>query len=337
MLDMGFVHDVRKVIAELPKKRQNLLFSATMPQSIVRLADFFLVKPVHVEVTPQSTTVELIDQTIMFVDRGDKKRLLADLLNGPKVGRSIVFTRTKHGANRLCQQLERAGINGAAIHGNKSQGARKRALDGFRNGDVTVLIATDIAARGIDVDDVTHVFNYDLPNIPESYVHRIGRTARAGKSGVAISFCDDTEGEYLRDIEKLIGAELEVVDDHKWHSELAEKSVDLPAPKRQQNDRGSRGGGDRNRGGGPRGGGRKSPRGPGRGTTRGSSSGSSSRGSSNRSSRDRGGSPGGSKGTSRNSAKPSTGGQGTRSKSSGSRRSSSGSRRSSGGGRGSES
>ncbi len=247
MLDMGFVHDVRRVIEKLPNKRQNLLFSATMPPSIVKLADFFLVDPIHVEVTPQATTVELIDQTVMFVDRGDKKRLLTSLLKEVGVGRSIVFTRTKHGANRLCQQLDRERIRAAAIHGNKSQGARTRALEGFRRGDIPVLVATDIAARGIDVDNVTHVFNYDLPNIPESYVHRIGRTARAGKSGVAISFCDATEGEYLRNIEKLIGRELEVDDGHKWHSTVAENSVDLPAPKRQQ--RPPRGGGPRRSGG----------------------------------------------------------------------------------------
>lgn len=231
MLDMGFVHDVRRVIAVLPVKRQNLLFSATMPPSIVKLAGSFLKDPVHVEVTPQATTVELIDQTVMFVERTEKKHLLAKLLKESGVRRSIVFTRTKHGANRLCQQLERSGIHSAAIHGNKSQAARKRALDGFRKGDVPVLIATDIAARGIDVDDVTHVFNYDLPNIPESYVHRIGRTARAGRSGVAISFCDSTEGEYLGDIEKTIGTELAVDDEHEWHSDAAEKLVGVPLPK----------------------------------------------------------------------------------------------------------
>ncbi len=264
MLDMGFVNDVRKVIRELPTKRQNLLFSATMPPSIVKLAASFLVKPVHVEVTPQSTTVELVEQTVMFVERADKKRLLAQLLKEKDVSRSIVFTRTKHGANRLCEQLDRSGIRAAAIHGNKSQGARKRALDGFRNGEVPVLIATDIAARGIDVDGVSHVFNYDLPNIPESYVHRIGRTARAGRSGVAISLCDSTEGAYLREIEKIIGMEVLVDDSHRWHSKAAEHSTTLPAPKRTQSqgrgNRPGRGGQRPNaRPGGKRGGPRRGP------------------------------------------------------------------------------
>ena len=231
MLDMGFVHDVRRVLAVLPKVRQNLLFSATMPASIVSLAGSFLRDPVHVEVTPQSSTVELVDQYVMFVERTDKTRLLAMLLKEKGTERAIVFTRTKHGANRLARKLDRAAIRCAAIHGNKSQGARNRALDSFRNGTVQVLIATDIAARGIDVDDITHVFNFDLPNIPESYVHRIGRTARAGRSGVAISFCDMTEGEYLRDIESTIGMKLSVDDDHSWHSNEAEDAASKPTPK----------------------------------------------------------------------------------------------------------
>ena len=230
-----------------------------MPPSIVKLAGSFLVKPVHVEVAPQATTVELVEQTIMFVERADKRRLLASLLKERGVGRTIVFTRTKHGANRLAGQLDKAGLRCAAIHGNKSQGARKRALDGFRSGAVPVLIATDIAARGIDVDDVTHVFNFDLPNIPESYVHRIGRTARAGRSGIAISFCDPTEGEYLRDIEKMIGIELLVADEHQWHSDAAEREADRAArnpghkTKKKKPSGASRG---RNRGGGGGGGGR---------------------------------------------------------------------------------
>jgi ATP-dependent RNA helicase RhlE len=234
MLDMGFVHDVRRVIAALPSERQNLLFSATMPPTIVKLAASFLVDPVHVEVAPPATTVELVEQVLMFVAHGDKKHLLASLLHEPGVERSIVFTRTKHGANRLAQQLHRAGIqDAAAIHGNKSLAARERALASFRSGDIRVLIATDIAARGIDIDDVTHVFNYDLPNIPESYVHRIGRTARAGRKGVAISFCDDTEAEYLRDIEKTIGIELMVDDDHAWHAAAIEALAESPKPARK--------------------------------------------------------------------------------------------------------
>jgi len=226
MLDMGFVNDVKRVLRELPKHRQNLLFSATMPPPIVSLAGSFLKDPVKVEVTPQSTTVERIDQTVMFVDRPDKKRLLRSLLSDRDIERTIVFTRTKHGANRLATFLDKGGITCAAIHGNKTQNARRRALDGFRAGNITALIATDIASRGIDIDDVSHVFNFDLPNEPESYVHRIGRTGRAGRSGVAVSFCDPTEGEYLRDIEKLIGMDIPVVDDHDFHCAAA-----VPPPR----------------------------------------------------------------------------------------------------------
>jgi len=238
MLDMGFIRDIRKVLAMLPEDRQNLLFSATMPESIVTLASGFLDEPVRVEVDPQSTTVERINQTVMFVSHADKKRLLRELLRGPTIESAIVFTRTKHGANRVVKQLVKEGVQAAAIHGNKSQGARMRALAGFKAGDVRVLVATDIASRGIDIDGVSHVINYDLPNISESYVHRIGRTARAGKDGVAIAFCDETEGEFLRDIEHLIGMELEVVADHQWHSQAA-----VPPPGRNRGRRsGSKGG-----------------------------------------------------------------------------------------------
>jgi ATP-dependent RNA helicase RhlE len=247
MLDMGFVHDVRRVMKELPAKRQNLLFSATLPQAIIKLAGSFLHDPIHVEVNPESTTVERIEQTIMYVDRPDKQKLLRWIVEEDEVEKGIVFTRTKHGANRLSQQLEKSHIRCAAIHGNKSQGARNRALAGFKNGEITLLIATDLASRGIDIDDVSHVFNYDLPNEPESYVHRIGRTARAGKSGVAISFCDPTEGEYLWNIEKLIGMKVPVDDDHDWHCKAAVlvPGVRPPkAPKPQQNrGRGRQGGG----------------------------------------------------------------------------------------------
>jgi ATP-dependent RNA helicase RhlE len=221
MLDMGFIHDVRKVLAALPKRRQNLLFSATMPPPIVKLADSFLRDPARIEVTPPATTVERIDQRVMFVERPDKRALLVSLLRGADVDRALVFTRTKHGANRLATQLEKAGIRASAIHGNKSQNARTRALDGFRSGAVPVLIATDIAARGIDVDGVSHVFNYELPNEPESYVHRIGRTGRAGKSGIAISLCDSSEGDYLRAIERTIGQRIQASHDHDYHSGAA--------------------------------------------------------------------------------------------------------------------
>ncbi len=239
MLDMGFIHDIRRVLRLLPERRQNLLFSATMPESIVSLAGGFLSDPVRVEVTPQASTAERVRQQVMFVTRADKKRLLQALLRKPEVESAIVFTRTKHGANRVAKQLLKAGVEAAAIHGNKSQNARTRALAGFKSGEVRVLVATDIAARGIDVDGVSHVFNYDLPNISESYVHRIGRTARAGRGGVAIAFCDETEGAYLRDIEALTGEAIEVVSDHQWHAPEA-----VPAPAR-----GSRGGSRSSRGG----------------------------------------------------------------------------------------
>ena len=217
MLDMGFVRDIRKVLDLLPQQRQNLLFSATMPGTIVKLASAFLHNPVRVEVNPQSTTVERIEQSVMFVSSGEKKLLLAALLDRPEFESAIVFTRTKHGANRVVKELDKTGIASAAIHGNKAQGARERALADFKAGTIGVLVATDIASRGIDIDGVSHVINYDLPNIPESYVHRIGRTARAGRDGVAIAFCDETETVYLRDIEKLIGRKLDVVTDHPWH------------------------------------------------------------------------------------------------------------------------
>jgi len=231
MLDMGFVHDVKRVLAALPDERQNLLFSATMPPAIVSLAGSFLDRPVSVEVTPEEVTVDRIDQTMMFVDRRDKKRLLISLLRTRDIDRAIVFTRTKHGANRLATKLGKANINAAAIHGNKSQAARNRALRDFKSGDTNVLIATDIASRGIDIDDVSHVFNYDLPNEPESYVHRIGRTGRAGRAGAAISFCDATEGDYLRSIERLIGSSVPVDEDHEWHFPDAIPSKSAPPAK----------------------------------------------------------------------------------------------------------
>ena len=204
MLDMGFIHDVRKIVAKTPAKRQTLLFSATMPREITELAAQMLRDPQTVAVTPAATTVERIDQRVIHIDRAAKPSLLAELLRSESVDRALIFTRTKHGADKVVRGLEKAGIAAEAIHGNKSQGQRERVLAAFRTGKVRTLIATDIAARGIDVDGISHVFNYDLPNIPESYVHRIGRTARAGADGIAISFCDSEERPFLRDIEKLI-------------------------------------------------------------------------------------------------------------------------------------
>jgi ATP-dependent RNA helicase RhlE len=204
MLDMGFIHDIRKIITRLPKERQTLLFSATMPREIAELAGEMLRDPARVAVTPAATTVERIAQKVIHTERAAKGNLLVEVLTSEKVERAIVFTRTKHGADKVVRGLEKAGITAGALHGNKSQNQRERVLADFRAGRVRTLIATDIAARGIDVDGISHVINYDLPNIPESYVHRIGRTARAGAEGVAISFCDHEEAAYLRDIEKLI-------------------------------------------------------------------------------------------------------------------------------------
>ena len=213
MLDMGFVRDVRRIAAALPAKRQTLLFSATMPAEIARLSGEILADPVRVEVTPQATPIERLEQSIYHVDAGGKVALLASILDDPAMSRVLVFARTKHRANRVAEKLGKSGVAAEAIHGNKSQAARQRALKRFRSGDARVLVATDIAARGIDVDSVSHVINFELPNEPESYVHRIGRTARAGAGGIALSFCDPTERGYLRDIERLIRRRLTVIGD----------------------------------------------------------------------------------------------------------------------------
>jgi len=213
MLDMGFLPDVRRILAHLPEQRHNLFFSATMPPDIVALSQNILTDPVQVEVSRESTTAEGVTQRVMFVDRTGKRELIVQLCSDPRVTRALVFTRTKHGANRVVERLKKSNIEAAAIHGNKSQGARQRALEGFRAGTVRVLVATDIAARGLDVQGISHVINYDLPNIPESYVHRIGRTARAGASGLALAFCDRDEIEFLRDIEQLIGERIPIAGD----------------------------------------------------------------------------------------------------------------------------
>lgn len=212
MLDLGFIVPIRKLASLLPRERQGLFFSATMPKEIAQLAATLLRDPVRVAVSPVATTAERVEQRVVFVEQGEKRNLLARVLKREAGGRALVFTRTKHGADRVCEHLGRAGVQAAAIHGNKSQGQRERALGAFREGEIRVLVATDIAARGIDVDGVTHVINFELPNVPESYVHRIGRTARAGRAGLAISFCDTTERPYLRDIEKLIRTRVTVAD-----------------------------------------------------------------------------------------------------------------------------
>ena len=230
MLDMGFVHDVKRVMAKLPAQRQNLMFSATMPKEIEQLADSFLHRPVTVKVDPPSSTVDRIEQTLYPVCKADKRRLLVWLLNEGGVPGALVFSRTKHGADRIAKDLTRAGVSAAAIHGNKSQSARVAALEGFKNGSTRVLVATDIAARGIDINELSHVINFDLPEVPETYVHRIGRTARAGKSGVAISFCCPEEQEYLAGIEKLIRKKLTRVTEHPFIA-AANEPAPPPAPR----------------------------------------------------------------------------------------------------------
>ena len=247
MLDMGFIHDVRRVLDVLPAKRQSLFFSATMPPAVAKLADRLLTNPVRVEVTPPATTVDLIDQSLMFVDKNNKRRLLDTILNDSAVSRALVFSRTKHAADRICRQLEDNDIAAGAIHGNKSQNARTRALDGFRRGKLRVLVATDIAARGIDIDDVSHVINYDLPNDPESYIHRIGRTGRAGRDGNAISFCSGEEVDYLRGIERIIKGTVPVDTDHAFHSEDAIKGLDNGKPAESPCKRQAREQAERNR------------------------------------------------------------------------------------------
>ena len=237
MLDMGFIHDVKKIIKIIPEKRQTLFFSATMPKEITSLANSILTNPSHVEVSPVSSTAETIQQELYYVDTDQKKELLLHLLAEQKISNALVFSRTKHGADKIVKILSREKINAAAIHGNKSQNARQNALNSFKERTLRVLVATDIAARGIDIDDLEYVFNYDLPNIPETYVHRIGRTGRAGASGKAISFCDTEERAYLKDIQKLIGLTVPVVNDHPFPAtgKVKIKSTDTRPPRTKQN------------------------------------------------------------------------------------------------------
>jgi ATP-dependent RNA helicase RhlE len=212
MLDLGFIVPIRRIVGHISTKRQTLFFSATMPKEIAALAGSMLRDPVHVAVAPVATTAERVEQKVIFVEAARKRQVLAEILRDKRMQRTLVFTRTKHGADKVAHHLEAVGQPAAAIHGNKSQPQRERALAAFKEGRVRILVATDIAARGIDVDGVTHVVNFDLPNVPEAYVHRIGRTARAGHAGVAISFCDSSERAHLRGIEKLIRARLPVED-----------------------------------------------------------------------------------------------------------------------------
>ncbi len=225
MLDMGFIHDIKKLIALLPSKRQSLFFSATMPPDIVALSRKILGNPEKVSVTPDQTTAEKVEQAVYYVSKPGKTKLLIHLLQTMSMESVLVFSRTKHGANKIVKLLDRAGISAEAIHSNKSQTARQRALGNFKSGATKVLVATDIAARGIDIDELSHVVNYDLPNISETYVHRIGRTGRAGLSGIAISFCDEEEKAFLRDIEKLIKQKIMIVSEHPFVNYKAEETA----------------------------------------------------------------------------------------------------------------
>jgi ATP-dependent RNA helicase RhlE len=239
MLDMGFIHDVKRIITKLPATRQTLFFSATMPPEIARLSQTILKNPIKVEVTPVSSTAEKIEQAVYFVDKSSKQSLLIHLLNNPAIERALVFARTKHGSDKVAKALNYANIKADAIHGNKSQGARQNALNNFKTGRIRVLVATDIAARGIDVDNLTHVFNYELPNVPETYVHRIGRTGRAGASGIAISFCDGEERAFLKDIQKVIAQQVPVVTDHPFvssrtHMTSKPNNLQMKSPVPQQ-------------------------------------------------------------------------------------------------------
>ena len=229
MLDMGFIHDVKKITAGLPKQRQTGFFSATMPKSVQGLADGLLNNPIKVEAAPAATTAEKVEQKVLFVAKDKKRALLIDLMKDVSIERVLIFTRTKHGANRVAQFLDQNGIKADAIHGNKTQNARQKALKRFKEGNIRALVATDIAARGIDVDSVTHVINFEIPNEPENYVHRIGRTARAGAGGIAISLCQHDERSYLRSIEKVIRKSLPVFDDHPYHAaDVANGNVPPP-------------------------------------------------------------------------------------------------------------
>ncbi len=233
MLDMGFINDVKKIIAKTPFKKQTLFFSATMPPDIAKLANTILKSPVKIEVTPASSTVDTIEQYLYFVDKVNKKDLLLHILNDKSIVSALVFTRTKHGADRLVKQLSKNHVIAQAIHGDKSQGARQRALDNFKNKTLRILLATDIAARGIDIDELSHVINYDLPDIPETYVHRIGRTGRAGLGGTAISFCDFDEKGQLNDIEKLIGKKLTEIKDHPYPLKNEFPAIKATKPRRE--------------------------------------------------------------------------------------------------------
>ena len=234
MLDMGFIHDVKRIIAKLPQKRQSLFFSATMPPAITKLAHTLLTNPTRVEVTPVSSTAETVTQVMYHVDKANKKSLLTHVLNDTSIPSALVFTRTKHGADKIARFITKAGIKAEAIHGNKSQNARQNALKNFKNKQTRVLVATDIAARGIDINELSHVINFEIPNEPETYVHRIGRTGRAENSGIALSFCDREEQSYVRDIHKLIKKSIPVMDEHPYHIEHPSSTEKMPIETSQR-------------------------------------------------------------------------------------------------------
>jgi len=244
MLDMGFINDVKKIVKLTPDNRQTLLFSATMPMQIRELAEMFLTDPVNVQVAPVSSTAERVEQRMYFVDKSDKRNMLYHLIRNEKLNNVLVFTRTKHGADNVVRSLRKKGVAAEAIHGDKSQSARQRVLEAFKNNEVGVLVATDIAARGIDIEQLPFVINFDLPNIPETYVHRIGRTGRAGNGGIAISFCSSDEAPYWKDIQKLIKVDVTIVDEHPYPWKEGEAPGTLPdvaaAPKSNNNNRSGR-------------------------------------------------------------------------------------------------
>lgn len=242
MLDMGFIQDIKKILKKVPEKRQTLLFSATMSKETQNMADSILKNPIKVQVTPVSSTVDAVKQMVYFIDKENKKNLLIQLLKEENMESVLVFTKTKHGADRLVKQLGKEKITASAIHGDKSQGARQKALGDFKNKTLKILIATDIAARGIDIDELSHVINYDIPNIPETYVHRIGRTGRAGQTGIAISFCDHFEKEFLKDITKLIRKQIPIVEDHPYpiQNTIPVEKQPRPEPRNKTKESGKR-------------------------------------------------------------------------------------------------
>ncbi|MBT3348949.1 DEAD/DEAH box helicase [bacterium] len=247
MLDMGFIHDVKKIIAKLPPRRQTLFFSATMPPVITNLAEKLLTNPERIEISPVSSTADTVTQHLYMVEKGDKKSLLTHVLKNDEIPSALIFVRTKHGADKITKFINQSGVNAEAIHGNKSQNARQKALKNFKDKKTRVLVATDIAARGIDINELSHVINFEIPNEPETYIHRIGRTGRAEKSGIALSFCDRDEQKYLRDIHKLIDKKIPVIDEHPFHMKVAPLGMTPKSSRKPQHRRSQFSGNNRRR------------------------------------------------------------------------------------------